>query len=156
MTPSARFEMLLDSKEHEMHRRGQLMVIERMLGIVPHVTRHMQKCCTTHGFSPRRMISMRYSPEKLSSTPTSVAGGGFLPLGGTGKFIGGSQPGLQAHLKVAPVIHKKGVKLDTPIGPPHIPSEALISGIKKWIQRKNVPTLGTWRYITMARSLRNV
>ena len=34
-----RFEMLLGVKEHEMHHRGQLMVIERMLGIVPHLTR---------------------------------------------------------------------------------------------------------------------
>lgn len=34
-----RFEMLLGLKEHEMHHRGQLMVIERMLGIVPHLTR---------------------------------------------------------------------------------------------------------------------
>jgi uncharacterized damage-inducible protein DinB len=38
-----RFEMLLGSKEHEMHHRGQLMLIERMLGIVPHLTRQMQE-----------------------------------------------------------------------------------------------------------------
>jgi uncharacterized damage-inducible protein DinB len=38
-----RFEMLLGTKEHEMHHRGQLMLIERMLGIVPHLTRHMQE-----------------------------------------------------------------------------------------------------------------
>ena len=38
----SRFEMLLSAKEHEMHHRGQLMVIERMLGIVPHLTRQMQ------------------------------------------------------------------------------------------------------------------
>ena len=31
--------MLLGVKEHEMHHRGQLMLIERMLGIVPHLTR---------------------------------------------------------------------------------------------------------------------
>jgi uncharacterized damage-inducible protein DinB len=34
-----RFEMLLGAKEHEMHHRGQLMLIERQLGIVPHLTR---------------------------------------------------------------------------------------------------------------------
>ena len=34
-----RFEMLLAAKEHEMHHRAQLMVYERMLGIVPHLTR---------------------------------------------------------------------------------------------------------------------
>jgi uncharacterized damage-inducible protein DinB len=38
-----RFEMLLSTKEHEMHHRAQLMVIERMLGIVPHLTRAMQE-----------------------------------------------------------------------------------------------------------------
>ncbi len=34
-----RFEMLLGVKEHEMHHRAQLMLIERLLGIVPHLTR---------------------------------------------------------------------------------------------------------------------
>jgi uncharacterized damage-inducible protein DinB len=38
-----RFEMLLGTKEHEMHHRAQLMVVERMLGIVPHLTRQMQE-----------------------------------------------------------------------------------------------------------------
>jgi uncharacterized damage-inducible protein DinB len=37
-----RFEMLLGVKEHEMHHRGQLMLIERMLGLVPHLTRARQ------------------------------------------------------------------------------------------------------------------
>ena len=35
----SRFEMVLSVKEHEMHHRGQLMLIERMVGIVPHLTR---------------------------------------------------------------------------------------------------------------------
>jgi uncharacterized damage-inducible protein DinB len=38
-----RLEMFLGAKEHEMHHRGQLMLIERMLGIVPHLTRQMQE-----------------------------------------------------------------------------------------------------------------
>ncbi len=44
MTPpsKSRFEMLLGTKEHEMHHRAQLMLIERMVGIVPHLTRDMQ------------------------------------------------------------------------------------------------------------------
>src|SRR5216683_2384424 len=44
MTPpsKSRFEMILSVKEHEMHHRGQLMLIERLLGIVPHLTREMQ------------------------------------------------------------------------------------------------------------------
>ncbi|MBM4185018.1 MAG: DinB family protein [Gemmatimonadetes bacterium] len=35
----SRFEMLLSPKEHEMHHRGQLMLLERLVGIVPHLTR---------------------------------------------------------------------------------------------------------------------
>ena len=38
-----RFEMLLGPKEHEMHHRGQLMLEQRMLGKVPHLTRQMQE-----------------------------------------------------------------------------------------------------------------
>jgi uncharacterized damage-inducible protein DinB len=38
----SRFEMLLAPKEHEMHHRSQLMLMERMLGIVPHLTREWQ------------------------------------------------------------------------------------------------------------------
>ena len=39
----SRFEMLLSIKEHEMHHRGQLMVAERMVGVVPHLTRVLQE-----------------------------------------------------------------------------------------------------------------
>jgi uncharacterized damage-inducible protein DinB len=39
----SRFEMLLSPKEHEMHHRGQLMTIQRMIGVVPHLTRQMQE-----------------------------------------------------------------------------------------------------------------
>jgi uncharacterized damage-inducible protein DinB len=40
--PKSRFEMLLGVKEHEMHHRAQLMVAERMIGIVPHLTRQQE------------------------------------------------------------------------------------------------------------------
>ena len=39
----SRFEMLLGAKEHEMHHRAKMMVIERLLGIVPHLTRARQQ-----------------------------------------------------------------------------------------------------------------
>jgi uncharacterized damage-inducible protein DinB len=39
----SRLEMILGVKEHEMHHRGQLMMIQRMIGIVPHLTRQMQE-----------------------------------------------------------------------------------------------------------------
>jgi uncharacterized damage-inducible protein DinB len=38
----SRFEMILSVKEHEMHHRGQLMLLERLIGIVPHLTRERQ------------------------------------------------------------------------------------------------------------------
>jgi len=38
-----RLERLMGAKEHEMHHRGQLMLIERQLGIVPHLTRQFQE-----------------------------------------------------------------------------------------------------------------
>ena len=49
MTPASktRFEMILGTKEHEMHHRAQLMLIERMLGIVPHLTRARQAALAT-------------------------------------------------------------------------------------------------------------
>jgi uncharacterized damage-inducible protein DinB len=39
----SRLEMILSVKEHEMHHRGQLMLIQRIIGIVPHLTRQMQE-----------------------------------------------------------------------------------------------------------------
>jgi uncharacterized damage-inducible protein DinB len=43
-TPASktRFELLIAVKEHEMHHRGQLMVVERMIGITPHLTREQE------------------------------------------------------------------------------------------------------------------
>ena len=44
-TPSSksRFELLISVKEHEMHHRAQLMLIQRLLGVVPHLTREREK-----------------------------------------------------------------------------------------------------------------
>jgi uncharacterized damage-inducible protein DinB len=39
----SRFEMLISVKEHEMHHRGQLMLGQRMLGLVPHLTRRTEE-----------------------------------------------------------------------------------------------------------------
>ena len=37
-----RFELLMGVKEHEMHHRGQLMLLQRMIGVVPHLTRERE------------------------------------------------------------------------------------------------------------------
>ena len=49
-TPPAksRLELIISVKEHEMHHRGQVMLIERMIGIVPHLTRQMQERMAQH------------------------------------------------------------------------------------------------------------
>jgi len=39
----SRLEGVMGAKEHEMHHRGQMMLIERQLGITPHLTRIMQE-----------------------------------------------------------------------------------------------------------------
>ena len=40
--PKSRFELILSVKEHEMHHRGQVMLVQRLLGIVPHLTRQRE------------------------------------------------------------------------------------------------------------------
>ena len=42
-TVKTRFERLLGGKEHEMHHRGQLMLVERQLGITPHLTKQTEE-----------------------------------------------------------------------------------------------------------------
>jgi len=42
-TQKSRLERILGAKEHEMHHRAQLMLIERQLGIVPHLTRQFNE-----------------------------------------------------------------------------------------------------------------
>jgi uncharacterized damage-inducible protein DinB len=48
-----RLEMIGSAKEHEMHHRAQLMLIERQLGIVPHLTRQFQE----------RLAQMKAQPQ---------------------------------------------------------------------------------------------
>jgi len=42
-TVKTRFERFLGGKEHEMHHRGQLMLIQRQLGITPHLTKQAEE-----------------------------------------------------------------------------------------------------------------
>lgn len=52
--PKSRFEMLMAVKEQEMHHRGQLMLVMRMLGQIPPSTRAQQE----------RMAAMMAAQEK--------------------------------------------------------------------------------------------
>ena len=55
-TPPAksRLELITNVKEHEMHHRAQLMLIERIIGVVPHLTRQMQERMAQRQQSPQR------------------------------------------------------------------------------------------------------
>ncbi len=47
------FEMIIGIKEHEMHHRAQLFLIERMVGIIPHLTRaRMERMAQTAAAKP--------------------------------------------------------------------------------------------------------
>ena len=41
--PKTRLEHLMSAKEHEMHHRGQLMLMQRLVGITPHLTRQREE-----------------------------------------------------------------------------------------------------------------
>ena len=41
--PKTRIEHLMGAKEHEMHHRGQLMLIQRLIGLTPHLTRQREE-----------------------------------------------------------------------------------------------------------------
>jgi uncharacterized damage-inducible protein DinB len=50
----SKFEMLLGIKEHEMHHRAQLFLMERMIGIVPHLTRARMERMAQQQAAPAR------------------------------------------------------------------------------------------------------
>ncbi len=60
-TARSRFERILGAKEHEMHHRAQLMLIERVLGIVPHLTRQFNE----------RMAQMRAAAAQTASSSSA-------------------------------------------------------------------------------------
>ena len=68
----SRFEMLLSAKEHEMHHRGQLMMLQRMVGLVPHLTRQMQE--RMRAGRPRPVRPDRRRDARSAPTPVSSYG----------------------------------------------------------------------------------
>lgn len=69
-----------------------------------------------------------------------IEGNGFLPVGGTGKFTGGPQRGLQGHITTFVEGDWGHFKLDSPIEAPQFSAEMMIAGIQDCMRRKNVPT----------------
>jgi hypothetical protein len=69
-----------------------------------------------------------------------IDGFGFLPVGGTGKFTGGPQSGLQGQITTFINGDWGHFKVNTPISPPKYSSDTMIAKIREAISRKNVPT----------------
>lgn len=69
-----------------------------------------------------------------------INGDGYLPVGGTGKFTGGPQKGLQGHITTFLEGNWGHFKRDTPIGPPRYTADVMVAKLKDAINRKNVPT----------------
>jgi hypothetical protein len=72
---------------------------------------------------------------------TVIDGDGYLPAGGTGKFTGGPQKGLQGQITTIVNGDWGHFKRNTPIGPPRYSTEVMIAKIKEAIERRNVPLL---------------
>ena len=73
----SRLEMLLSVKEHEMHHRGQLMVAQRLLGIVPHLTRLRQEHaaqarCLRRSLLIRQPFVVRAATRASATRPRSI------------------------------------------------------------------------------------
>jgi hypothetical protein len=65
----------------------------------------------------------------------------FLPIGGTGRYTGGPQAGLQAEITAIVNGNWGHFKSDQPIGPPRFSDEDFVSKLKDAISRKEVPLL---------------
>jgi Alpha-L-fucosidase len=70
-----------------------------------------------------------------------ITGDGYLPAGGTGRFIGGPQQGL--HGQITAIINEDWghFKANEPIGPPKYSTGAMVEKIEESMRRQNVPLL---------------
>jgi hypothetical protein len=80
-----------------------------------------------------------YAGENVFSEDV-IRGFGYLPVGGSGKFIGGPQKGLQGHITTFLEGDWGHFKLNTPIGPPRYSAEVMIAKIRDSMSRRNVPS----------------
>lgn len=65
----------------------------------------------------------------------------YLPVGGTGRYTGGPQQGLQAEITVLINGGWGHFKKDQPIGPPKLTADEIVSKLKDALSRKAVPLL---------------
>jgi hypothetical protein len=69
-----------------------------------------------------------------------IDGFGFLPVGGSGKFTGAPQSGLQGQITTIINGDWGHFKVNTPISPPRYSSDTMIAKIQDASSRRNVPT----------------
>jgi hypothetical protein len=65
----------------------------------------------------------------------------FLPVGGTGRYVGGQQKGLQAEITVLVNGDWGHFQMNQPLGLPRLSAEATIAHMKDAISRSEVPLL---------------
>ena len=65
----------------------------------------------------------------------------FLPVGGTGRYTGGPQAGLQAEITVLINGDWGHFKMNEPIAPPRLSADEIVSRLKDAISRRAVPLL---------------
>jgi hypothetical protein len=69
-----------------------------------------------------------------------INGFGFLPVGGTGKFTGGPQSGVQGQITTIINGDWGHFKVNTAVSPPRYSPDTMIAKIRDAISRRNVPT----------------
>jgi Alpha-L-fucosidase len=105
-------------------------------------TRNAQRVITYNSWILPRLNDFYevFSGENAFS-PKMIAGDGYLPTGGTGRFTGGPQEGLQGQITAIVNGDWGHFKTDAPIDPPHDSTAEMIQKIKACMARRNVPLL---------------
>lgn len=81
-----------------------------------------------------------FAGENAFSTEM-IDGEGYLPIGGTGRFTGGPQQGLQGQITAIVNGEWGHFKTDAPIDPPQYSADVMIKKIEDSMMRRNVPLL---------------
>ena len=81
-----------------------------------------------------------FAGENALSTQM-IDGGGYLPIGGNGRFRGGPQEGLQGQITAIINGDWGHFKTDTPIDPPQYSADVMVEKIEDSMRRRNVPLL---------------
>ena len=81
-----------------------------------------------------------FAGENAFSTEM-IDGDDYLPIGGTGRFTGGPQQGLQG--QITAIINEDWghFKANEPIGPPQYSTDVMVEKIEDSMKRRNVPLL---------------